>query len=379
VSGVVFAVATTTLTTFLIGQALQRYFESDLAESSCLVKGCMVWGVVMAPVNARYVLTSRHEKAHVQGEENLTFEEEAEIEAQIQHPLLPDHRLLDSWLNCEALLAGPVALVFFTSLRQDRLVGLNLDPQQTVMNFLRVLLGSAMLGSFIGMFSALSLRTPFEPNKRGGPYREVSLIFLWTFAAFFMSKSLSLSPVGTLFCVGIVMKHTAMHVVSVEARHASRVGSEALGSAAESFVMLYMGIASISSMSSVKYGTSDIRLIFIILGACLVSRVIIAVIVSIFLGGGGFRSFTFVVTLLSGMRGVVSFSMALKTGLEVKDVVAVASAVAIFSHTVLAPALALYLESIRPKLPDSNSPRYPKAGFVGRSRGPQYDSISLRA
>lgn len=377
--GIIFAIAATSLTTFLIGQALQSHFTTEDNGNGCLVRGCMVWGVVMAPVNARYVLTSHYEKAHIQGDENLTFEEEEEIEAQIQHPLLPKHKSLDSWLNCEALLAGPIALVFYTSLRQDRLRGLDLDPQQTFLNFLHVLLGSAMLGTFIGMFSALSLRTPFQPTKRGGPYREVSLILLWAFAAFFLAKYLYLSPVGTLFCTGIVMKSTAIYVVSVEARHASRVGSEAVASAAESFMLLYMGIASISMLASVKYASNDTHALFLVLGACILSRIIIACFVSLVLGGGGYRFFTFLVALLSGMRGVVTFSMALKTGLEVKDIVAIASAVAIFSHTVMGPALALFIESQKPKVPESSSPRYPKGGNVLSSRGAQYESISLRA
>jgi NhaP-type Na+/H+ or K+/H+ antiporter len=382
VSGVIFAIISTTLSTYLIGQSIEHHFLGDSEAAGCVVKGCMIWGVVMAPVNARYVLTSHDETAHARIQsssmhETLTFEEEEELEERVHHPLLPTHKKLDSWLHCEALLSGPIAVVFYTSLRQDRLRGLDLDPSQTMLNFARVLLGSVMLGSTIGVFSTLTLRAPFDPKQRGGPYREVSLIVLWAFASFFLARYMNLSAVGTLFCAGIVMKSTAMHVVSHEARYAARVGSEAIATTAEGFVMLYMSIASISLIYSMRYSNDDLHAPLIVLAACTISRLLIAFIVSILLGGGGYRVFTFLVTMLSGLRGAVSFSLALKAGPELRDLLATSAVIAIFCHAIMAPMLALYIDNHNAKksVAVSSSAGFPPIRVLS-SRGVQYDSIN---
>ena len=371
-TGILYAIMSAILSTFLIGQFVEEYFIDGLDKPKCLVKGCMVWGVVMAPVNANFVLTSTEEISRHYRESDLTIEEEEELESKIEHPLLPLHKTLDSWLRCEALISGPIAVVFFTSLRQDRLRGLDLDPEQTMLNFARVLAGSLLLGSLLGVLCALTLRKPSETSHRGGPYREVSLIILWAFASFFLARFLSLSAVGTLFCAGLMLKNTALRMVSQEARHTTKIGSDAIAGLSESVVLLYMGIASVGLIQSMRYGgNGELLTPAAVLLVCVASRAIMAFGVSIVLGGGGYRRFAFIVTLLSGMRGAVSFSLALKAGFDHKDLLATSVLVALFSHVFMSPCLALYVDASRIKRPEV----HPLAQ-VYASRGANYETIT---
>ncbi|KAH9252034.1 hypothetical protein BASA81_010016 [Batrachochytrium salamandrivorans] len=342
-----FALGTVVFTTLFIGKWMELY----IGDASCLMMGCLLWGVILAPVSARYAIAS-HEMHEV--EDLASF--------------LPSG--VNAWLQSETQLSGPIALVLFSSLMKSE--GLNASPMQSLEMFAKSLLGSLVMGALFGLFASLTLKAPFgeEREPANSAYRQAGLVVVWAAASYVTAKYLSLSAVGALFATGVVMSNLAFAEVSAEAKYAAKVGSASVGAVFEGLILLYL---SLSATSSPAFAWENLNSHMLVLVVCLLGRLLVSMVMVICFGAccGNSSLVAFMVGNLSGVKSVVPFVLALRLGQV--NVISSVTFVTVCTQIAIAPLFSLYLDCLKPAELEHNilpPPPSPKTLFedYGRSR-----------
>lgn len=357
--GVVFALTSTVFSAVMVGRLMATHFgtpatfgsasdaESTLTTTTdqhnltCVAPGCMLAGTVLAPVSSRLA---------VRGANALEEDPPTDLESED-----PPKFAVESLLTCESLLSGAFAIILFSCVQEARAANADLAGVDVLRRFVVVGMGSAVLGALVGALCSSSLSGGVRPDSPAAlalaefltPTREVSLVAFWTFFSYALARVVGLSPAGTLFFTGIVMSHTTLHCLSDQAATVVRVGSETLASIAESIVLMYLGLAA-SSFAAVLDTSLGVHAMLVVGVACFVARFFVAAGVVV-LGQAapslnlGHASYVGSCVFLAGIRGAVSFSLALGMGKGHKEVISVAGALVVVSNVVLSPALSLVM------------------------------------
>jgi NhaP-type Na+/H+ or K+/H+ antiporter len=122
-------------------------------------------------------------------------------------------------------------------------------PFKMIGSFLNLFFFSFIVGSAVGMLSALFLKKlKFIKLNR---VQETSVVIFFAFISYTLAEEMGLSPIISLLFAGIVMSNYTFYNLSFQARDESAVVSRMMSNIAEAFVFTYLGLTMIKSMTSV--------------------------------------------------------------------------------------------------------------------------------
>lgn len=291
-----FAVLGTFVSTFIIGFLLNTMVTSDVLGDSALrrelgMSECLVLGALLSavdPVATISVLRSLR------------------VDTQLRMLLLG-----------ESVLNDAVAIVLYNSLLYLRQSGGSLftfdSLRQLVGHFIWVSFSSVLLGTGVGLASALTFR-----YARRGDYinssREQAIMLLFAYMSYLLARMASLSPVMCLFLTGVCMSHYTFYNLSTESQIGTSSAFRSIAQVAETFVFVFLGF----SVPTLKGSKWNFQLVTALVLLCIASRFVqvfsISGISNILRWLGGHQTISFnsqVMLSWAGLRGAVAFALAL--------------------------------------------------------------------
>lgn len=220
----------------------------------------------------------------------------------------------------ESVLNDAVSIVInreFVKLAEDEDKALGPSMGKALGLIIGVTIGSVALGVVFGLASAL-VHKHSKLSEKHHHHVELAVFFSVAYLSFVVAEEVHLSGImSSLFCA-IVMDHYSKWSLSEETKHAQHAMFEMLAEVAESFVFLYLGLATFTFGShSFKVGFSFCVFLF-----CVLARFVSVFPLAAALNVGRKRPIPLKhqgVMFLSGLRGAVAFALALEVPRKLGD------------------------------------------------------------
>jgi len=191
-------------------------------------------------------------------------------------------------------------------------------PIQFVMTFSI----SICIGVVSALFAALTFKHLHLRELSSSPL-EISLMLVFSYMPYLLAASMRLSGIMAIFVGGIIMSHYTQWNLSEEARKVTAAMFKTLSFAAETFLFSYIGLSAVT----VDY-TNSVQLAVAGLGLCLVGRALNIFPLAFITNQFRTKKITFKVQFVlwfSGLRGIISFALALNVPGADHDVIAAAT------------------------------------------------------
>ena len=232
-----------------------------------------------------------------------------------------------------------------------------------IAQFVRVSLGSVMVGMCIALPSALLLKR-IDLSHGGGGF-ELSLLLLLGYCAYPTAEALHCSGILALFVCAVLMGHYHVHSLSPRARAAVELTLRSLAHLTETFVFMYMGLDLVAQRGAVddlfdedlgavgEDAASSTRLFvaFAVLVVPLARFVVVpplVLVANLFRGRKRGLSLNETVFLVfAGLRGAIAYALARSSAsAHQRTIVAATTAVVLFTTFVLGGTTRLMLRTL---------------------------------
>ena len=212
-------------------------------------------------------------------------------------------------------------LVFDTLAKYSRANALAFDFPSLSVSLLVVFAGSILLGIAVGFLASFVFK---NLDLHDYPHFEFLLICLFAYTAYTLALVMQLSGVMSLFVCGVVLGHYNWHNISTPSKTSTKFGFKAFSVACEMAVFVYLGITFTFSLTPHFHFRWS-------LPGCIVAFILVWLGRASFVFPMSWLANTFVraqpltwpmqvIIFVSGLRGAVSFALALNIHGEHFDV-----------------------------------------------------------
>merc|ERR1712166_380592 len=207
----------------------------------------------------------------------------------------------------ESVLNDAVSVVLFRTFVDMKEESVTVDSLLSfVLTFTKSLTGSVLLGTAVGLVSALVFKYSMLHKY---PSLEMSLVFIFAYFPYLLAEGCNLSGITAILFTGIVMAHYTHNNLSPLSQVTTQQSFRMFAFLAETFVFAYLGLAVFAFQHR-----WHIMLIAVSLVLCIVGRICNIFPLSRLLESAGVDKIdnkTQFVMCFSGLRGAVAFALAL--------------------------------------------------------------------
>jgi len=219
--------------------------------------------------------------------------------------------LLYSLVFGESVLNDAVAIVLFRVFLEENGTERGFDWNQlgTVMGrFFAVAMGSLVLGAFVGLLCSFAFKNAARLTQY--PVMEVQLLFLTAFGSFAMGELLHLSGVTSLFTTGLTLSHYNFFNLSEESKISSLYVFESMAKTAETLVFVSIGLSLFATKMEWDVGFFFLAWLFCVIGRAL--NIFPMALLANLCRDQKISKNAMILMFFSGLRGSVSFALAMQ-------------------------------------------------------------------
>eukprot|EP00474_Spongospora_subterranea_P003990 CRZ04448.1 hypothetical protein [Spongospora subterranea] len=259
----------------------------------------------------------------------------------------------------ETVLNDAVSIVLFKTFQQS----VPTQPAFSIVNIMAIFSGVSIASTLVGTGVALLCAYVFRCVEfKESPAHEYTLMFLFAYSSYCLSEIAGLSGVMALFICGIVMHNYTWYSLSSTTRRSTKHIFHSFALLAETFLFAYVGItAGMSFKPEIGLKWSPMLVIFTLF-ACFLARAVHIFPGSALVNLRRKRKITFpmqVVMWFAGLRGAVSFALALSVDTPNRSIVITTTLTIVFFTTVVCGGLTEPLLSKLKLRRDCNDVRNP--------------------
>ncbi|KAG8462276.1 hypothetical protein KFE25_012096 [Diacronema lutheri] len=248
----------------------------------------------------------------------------------------------------ESVMNDAVAIVLSRTVLSFKYIEVNsANIGMAVVLFLKIFLGSTLIGVLMGMLSSLVMKKADMGHHADALFKEAVMIAVFAWAAYYIAEAYELSGIVAILFCGIVMAKYTRDNLSDEAKALTSRTFKVVALLSETFVFVYLGMAAFAFPIWTNIGWSTV---FVALLACFVGRLhiyLFSAIVNLFRRGPSPAmppiSLTYMhVMWFSGLRGGVAFAIA-AVGFSNQDFPANDDSLAIMQTTLVVALFTIFV------------------------------------
>ena len=233
----------------------------------------------------------------------------------------------------ESVINDAVSIVLFESVLSQYYINQEHHsmahfPIQFVMTFSV----SILIGVTCALFAALTFKHLHLRELSSSPL-EISLMIVFSYMPYLLAASMRLSGIMAIFVGGIIMSHYTQWNLSDEARTVTAAMFKTLAFAAETFLFAYIGLSAVT----ISY-TNAIQLALAGLGLIVIGRALNIFPLAFITNQFRTKKISFKVQFVlwfSGLRGIISFALALNVPGADHDVIAAATLLIVLATIII--------------------------------------------